>query len=769
MKISILLPHFKKYGGVRRYLEFGKRLIDKDCEVVIHAQNPLVTDFVREINFPQKSIQPLINLKDYDADVCICGDAGLSKNIYLSKAPLKIINIIFPYWSNYIIGQYGKVIYDPKIVVVGNGSGWEAQNPEHLKDVEIPLNWHTIPGAINLDMFRKVNTAREFNKFKVLFQGRNRPWKNLNIIIDACNKLSKDYKDIKFGYIATEPLINLNNDVASHINIPQEDMKNIYSSYNCYISCETLAGWQNCAAEAMACELPVICTDIGTQDFAFHHKTALVMKRPDLSSDLLIKRILLYKNNDKIRLAFGKMGRTEVSKLNWDNYTDRWIDFMNNQLEKIQSNSIDNEAVIKSIVSFNSIIKNKLETDNVKAVEIEASINKQRNQIQIPVPKPEPVASTTSIPVQSKVNSIEVKTSASPSDDKINEAIKNNKSYIAGEIVKNEVVKPSEVKTELTKEETISILNEIVNKNKADNAVKTGTLTKEQGQAFIKNEIGDIKASVANLALSLRTYLAENNIAVGSSNLSEVKTSKTFDKYERLGPYHWNSKDAIYNNYVDSLINIFEKLREIHDFKNIADIGGGDGAIAFKLARKGFNVNIIETNKFAVTLAEKMITEVVKSLPLPPDTKIEMTIQSFFDLPNNHNLDCLLLSQVIEHFTNPENAVLKIKDMNPKIAVLTTPLAKPDGNLWDSAYHNKEFTENEFKDLFKPLLNDYAISYGNDGTYNQFIILQNKKFMLEIYFNSLSFVVSENDSTKNEMINSIKTITDLNINNMQIL
>ncbi len=742
MKISILLPHFKKYGGVRRYLEFGRRLLERNNEVLIFAQNPVVTNFVRELGFNEKSIASLSQLKEWESDVCICGDAGVSRHLYLSKAKVRIVNIIFPYWSNYVIGQYGNIIFDPTLTIVGNGSGWESEHDNINKSL-IPLNWFTLPGAINLEMFKKVPVAREFNKFKVLFQGRNRPWKNLNIITNAYGILNSKYSDIKFGYIGTEELPGIPKDINTHINIPQEEMKTIYSSYDCYVSCETLAGWQNCAAEALACELPVITTDIGTKDFAIHHKTALVMNREELHVDLLVKRISTLKNSKPLRQALSKVGKVGISELSWDKYTDAWVTFLEERLTNI--NSIDIETVSNSILKFkDQLVQSNIRNTVVKSVEVS-----------------KPVVKANFVPSY-----------ASSITRKQWDAIKaNNKPYKAGEVEVTHtekkdmpLEKQSEPEKELSKDQVISILDDFVKKSKDNPKIATNP------DEFIKEEVGDIKKAVGELAYSLRNFLNENSVS-HSAKIGD-KGSKAFDKYKRLGPYHWDSKDKPYNQYVKNLLNIFSQLREIHPFLNICDVGGGDGAIAYKLACLGFNIELVETDDYALKLAKKMIS--TKANSLPKDVNIDIINQSFFDLAKHY--ECVLVSQVIEHFNVAENAVSKLFELNPNIIIVTTPLAKSDGTLWDAGYHTKEFTMEGFKDLFKPMVNKYAISYGTDGVYNQYIVLQNKEFLTRSYIEGLNLLktskekvgVKLNNEYVNEMIDTLKSIFDLKVNTMEL-
>jgi len=325
MHICTILPHVKPYGGVRRYLEFGNWLIKKG-----HKNTLFVLDYdalanfewIKELDF-QGIIEPISHLTFKEYDVCVCGDASSLHYLDEVKAKLKVVNVISPPWTNLPMANYGEYLDRKDLLVVGNSTGWNG-------NLSFQSHWFTIPGAVNTEMFKPV-FGRKSEGFNVLFMAKHRPWKNLNTILKAYEILKKT-TNYKWGWFDTENHPELPKEMHGNLNIRQKDLAKLFSSYHCYISVETIAGWQNTAIEAMACGTPVICTAIGTKDFAHHMKTAYVLDDV-LNAEKLADYIQTLSVNPSLRSAYSSNGLEIVKELTWEKYTDKWIVLLQNKLK----------------------------------------------------------------------------------------------------------------------------------------------------------------------------------------------------------------------------------------------------------------------------------------------------------------------------------------------------------------------------------------------------------------------------------------------------
>jgi len=590
MKIAAILPHVNKYGGVRRYLEFGNNIIKLGHQYDLYVIDFSVKyEWLNELNFTGNFLNFSKINSDYDA--AICGDAQSLSYLEKFDSKLKIVNIIFPPNTGYLLGQYEFGHND--YLYVGNGTGWT-----NFIGILRP-NYFTIPGAINLNMFKPKKVKKDHDKFNILFAAKNRPWKGNNVILEAVKRLKNE--NIGWGCFDTEEHPDFDKEIKQYINLPQKQMSDIYCSYNCFVSCEKLAGWQNCSAEAMACGIPVITTEIGARDFA-NKDTAIII--PTDSVDKLIESILLLKNNKGVRDAISHKGKEFIKQFSWENYAKEWEKFILTNIEKKQK-----------VYTMNDI-----NLDLVKKEEIE---NKSKQAKDILPPKKE--------------------------------------------------------------EPKISISDAVKNKAKGIRNIK----------------------------------------------VTGVTTIKQFDKYEDRGAYHWTGNDKIYEKYVSHLETIFSNFKKIYPNLEILDVGGGDGFISFKLAKLRYKVKLIDNNPVAIRLAADMIGKNKEER-----SPIEIQQQDFFELDKME--DCVLLSQVIEHFSDPKTVTDKILKFLPKLIVLATPLKRPDGSLWDPSYHYTEYTESELLNVLSDFKDDYKISLGVYKPYHIFVILEKKSEIIKRYISNLN-------------------------------
>ena len=339
MTINVILPHIRKFGGVRRYLEFGNALHKIDKTIIYNLwliDYNTNYDWIKELNF-RGNIRDIKQLSNYkfnnkDKNIVICGDATSLGHIEnFQNCDLKIINIIFPLNSGYILGDYSKYlkINDGKTIVVGNSTGWD-------NSITSMSNYFTIPGAVNLSMFKPINIHKNNDSFSVLFMAKNRPWKGYDKLFNLVNIVKNSTDKINFSYFDTERHPKFDElGVRSYINLPQAKMYDIYNQHDCFLSFEELAGWQNTVAEAMACQVPVITTQIGTTDIAFDKKTALILKKIHNKEKLVheaLTYIFLLKSNPKLSFQLKNAAYEQIKQFSWEKYAVNYLNLINNCL-----------------------------------------------------------------------------------------------------------------------------------------------------------------------------------------------------------------------------------------------------------------------------------------------------------------------------------------------------------------------------------------------------------------------------------------------------
>ncbi len=132
-------------------------------------------------------------------------------------------------------------------------------------------------GGVNLDQFHPVEVPKSVD---VVWSNDPRPRKDSITVAKAINGLSNDFYFKK--------------------GIPQDKIAEFLSKGRVFADSHVRGGWCNPVAEAMACGVPVVCTNIPcNEDFAIHGRTALLVEPGDWQKmreyiELLLTDIDLY-------------------------------------------------------------------------------------------------------------------------------------------------------------------------------------------------------------------------------------------------------------------------------------------------------------------------------------------------------------------------------------------------------------------------------------------------------------------------------------------
>jgi 2-polyprenyl-3-methyl-5-hydroxy-6-metoxy-1,4-benzoquinol methylase len=166
-----------------------------------------------------------------------------------------------------------------------------------------------------------------------------------------------------------------------------------------------------------------------------------------------------------------------------------------------------------------------------------------------------------------------------------------------------------------------------------------------------------------------------------------------FDKYEKLGAYHWDWYDdpnyAWYKECVDRCVSFCKG--------STLDVGGGDGLLSSKLIDKGLYSVVIDNNPSGLRLYyEKRGLDNAFFETVDIDSQLEL--DRFFvnkgDYPRFDYMACL---NVIEHMKNPKMIVYIFENCIDKGGIIITD--QWTGN--PGRYHEHEYNIAELVHTFK--------------------------------------------------------------------
>ena len=166
-----------------------------------------------------------------------------------------------------------------------------------------------------------------------------------------------------------------------------------------------------------------------------------------------------------------------------------------------------------------------------------------------------------------------------------------------------------------------------------------------------------------------------------------------FNKYKKKGAYHWeDDKRSIFKFNAHQEARFEWILRCLDDVKGktVLDVGCGDGALTYRIAKKGAEVIGLDNSKEGIELAKEIFNK--------KKISANFILASAYNMPvKNDSIDCAVLSDVIEHVREPEKVLKEIKRVlknNGKV-VISTPYRFGE-ILWDK-YHVREYCPSELK------------------------------------------------------------------------
>jgi phosphatidylinositol alpha-mannosyltransferase len=195
-------------------------------------------------------------------------------------------------------------------------------------------NWTILPNGIDLDLFNPhapppPGIPRDVPF--ILFLGRFDPRNGLNTLFDAYRKVRGKSREARLVVVGDGPLRNHYYRAAggdpgiTFVGAVLGSRPSYYAHAAMYACPTTKASFGITLLESMACETPVVCSDIlGFRDVVKHEREALMFHCGDvgaLADDLV--RLL---DDETLRARLGKVGRQNAQAYGWPSVTAAVLD-----------------------------------------------------------------------------------------------------------------------------------------------------------------------------------------------------------------------------------------------------------------------------------------------------------------------------------------------------------------------------------------------------------------------------------------------------------
>lgn len=192
-------------------------------------------------------------------------------------------------------------------------------------------DWKIIPNGIDADVFtpdapRPPEIRADVPS--ILFLGRFDPRNGLDTLIEAFRRVKARGYAAQLVVVGDGPLRDhyyalANNDPdITFVGSVLEGRPSYYANCTMYACPTTKASFGITLLESMACETPIICSDIlGFRDVVENNREALMVPRGDI--DALAGAMSRLIDDETLRLRLGKRGREESLQYDWSRVTEQ--------------------------------------------------------------------------------------------------------------------------------------------------------------------------------------------------------------------------------------------------------------------------------------------------------------------------------------------------------------------------------------------------------------------------------------------------------------
>jgi len=328
MKINILVPHFKKSGGLRISLGYAHYLTLLGHQVFVFCENKRLSRYLKSFLFkhdflPKNTKVKFRQVTDFAkvprSGALITDSWEVTKKAYQPELSGRHWQLV-QHDERLYHGQPAEVdqVYRlplKKIVV----STWlkEIFKRDYNQRPEILLN------PIDIDLFKPTAREKSERELRILLLHHTYDWKGTKEGVEMVWALKKKYPEVRlilFGSRKAEAGFDCDE---YYFDLEQEKLPWLYSNSDIFLCPSWDEGSGLPALEAMACQCAVVTyNNGGSRDYAFDGQTALVAERKN-QAELKDKLEALVVNRDLRRAIVQNAYDFVKQRPTWPEQTSR--------------------------------------------------------------------------------------------------------------------------------------------------------------------------------------------------------------------------------------------------------------------------------------------------------------------------------------------------------------------------------------------------------------------------------------------------------------
>ncbi len=219
-----------------------------------------------------------------------------------------------------------------KVITVSNSSREEILKMKLGKTAEVEV----VNPGVELGLYKKIAKTKYPS---LLYLGRLKPYKNIDVLIKAFKKIVENYPDAKLNIAGTGESLHQLQNMTAHLNlkrsvkflgkVSEKQKPQLLGSSWVMVQPSMIEGWGITVIEANAAGTPVIASDVrGLRDSVLHNKTGLLVKPQHIEE--LIESVSLLFANKKMRLNLSKEAFIWSKNFSWEKSSETFFSIIKN-------------------------------------------------------------------------------------------------------------------------------------------------------------------------------------------------------------------------------------------------------------------------------------------------------------------------------------------------------------------------------------------------------------------------------------------------------
>lgn len=318
MRLGVLLPHTKLYGGVKRFLELGNIFVEKGHEFYVFTPDGAAPDW---FSFKGK-MATFADVQNMELDALWTTTPSDLPLLLQSQARHKI------FYHVRIKEHLTEILRHPEIELYACSSNVYQHD---LK--KFGRKAFLAVGGVTVRNYQpKTDYQVKDRPFVVMGYGRlAESVKGTRYVVSACERLYRRGYNIQLLLFDTHTSDKMRQKYEKFkcrcpyefvLNHPFDRNSELFHRADCFVSAENpkYSGWNNTVAEAMACGLPVISTKAGTADLLIDGVNGIRSARWVFCFTKHLARLY---DDEPLRQRLGLAAREHIQLFDWEKVAEK--------------------------------------------------------------------------------------------------------------------------------------------------------------------------------------------------------------------------------------------------------------------------------------------------------------------------------------------------------------------------------------------------------------------------------------------------------------